>query len=190
MKHKCTTVTTLIAATMLSACAMQPKMENTTAKYHLHFYGAKNDSFTGQYRPVEIDILEGSKRNTIGHGVHVDKFPLTYAIECNQDKSACKHAVVKTEIEFTATKVNDKTVKVSGVLRSEMGRNLTTSMNTHTFSGMTQVFSMSVPDSVELINQAKVDRPFEKTLQIGEKLDIEGLAGVHVEIDFQEHTDS
>jgi hypothetical protein len=185
MKYKNTTVTTLIAATLLSACAMQPKKENTTAKYHLHFYGAKNDSFSGQDLPLKIDLLEGDMPNSIGHGVHTSKFPLTYAIECNQDKSACKHAVVKTDIEFSASNIDEKTIKVSGILHSEMGRNLTTSMSSSSFSGTTQVLSMRVPDSVELINETKVDQRFEKTLKIGEKYEIKGLAGVHVDINFQ-----
>lgn len=187
MTLKNTTFTFLMVATMLSACAIQPKKEVVNAKYHLHFYGAQDDLSTSQTRDVEFDILEGDKSNPISHGTHVTRFPLSYAIECNQAKTACKHAVVKTDIEFTATNIDENTIKVSGILHSEMGRNLTTSMNSSSFSGLKQVISRNVPDSVELINEAKVDKPFDKTLKIGETLNIEGLAGVHIEMDFQSY---
>jgi hypothetical protein len=183
------TITMLMAASMLSACAVHPQKETSSIKYHLHFYGAQDDLFPGEYLTAEVDIVEGDKSSLIRHNTHLNKFPLTYAIECNQAKTACKHAVVKTDIEFSTQKINNKTIKLSGVLRSEMGRKLTTSMTSSSLAGMTQVVSMSVDDYIEVINETKVDMPFEKTLQIGEKLELKGLAGAHVDIDFQQRSD-
>ena len=190
MKHKYTTVTTLIAATMLSACAMQPKMENTKANYHLHFYGAKNDTFEKSHRESEVETNEGTIGNKIAHGVNLVRFPLTYGVECNQEKTACKHAVVKTDIEFSSKNINGNEIKLTGILHSEMGRSLSIPMLSPPLSGLSQVFTMTVPNSIELINEAKIDQHFEKTLQIGEKYRVDGLAGVYIDIDFERSADN
>ena len=173
----------LIAISCMSACAVQSTSTKETLpiKYHAHFYGAQDDLSADHPRTTEVDVL-----NLIGHDGHIVKFPLTYAIACNQAKTDCKHAVVKTDLEFTTQNLNNKTIKVSCVLHSEMGRALTTTMSSS--SGMSTKHSMSVPDVVSIIGENRVNQTFEKTLLLNEKIELKGLAGVHVDLDFQQHT--
>lgn len=171
----------VIAISCMSACAVQltSTKETLPIKYHAHFYGAQDDLSADHPRTTEVDVL-----NLIGLDTHTIKFPLTYAIACNQIKTDCKHAVVKTDLEFTTQNLNNKTIKISGILHSEMGRALTTTMSS---SGMSEKHSMSVPDVVSLIREGKVNQAFEKTLSLNERIELKGLAGVHVDLDFQQH---
>ncbi len=176
-------ITLLIAISCISACAMQSvsTKETLPIKYHAHFYGAQDDLSTDHPRTTEVDIL-----NLIGNDVHIVKFPLTYAIACNQAKAKCKHAIVKTDLEFTTQNINNKTIKISGVLHSEMGRALTTTMSSS--SGMSSIHSMSVPNVVAIIGETKANQTFEKVLSLNEKIELKGLAGVLIELDIQQDT--
>lgn len=111
------------------------------------------------------------------------KFPLSYAIECNKAKTDCKHAVVKTQLEFIAQPLGAQSVKLSGTLNSEMGRSLTVASQPSSMYFQKQ--SMSVPDEVAVISESKNDLPIEKVLPLGEKLELEGLGGVRVIVEFQ-----
>lgn len=109
-------------------------------------------------------------------------FPLTQAVQCNVSKSECKHGVINTRLEFTAQLRDDRQIEINGILHTEMGRS---SNATNTNYGFTTSQSITLPDSVPLIGELRTDRSFQKVLHFGEALELDGLAGEHVVVEFQ-----
>lgn len=115
--------------------------------------------------------------------LHVQVFPMSYAIECGAEMTDCQHAVVSTEVKLHAVRDDDKTVQVRGLLKSAMGRSQTTTFGT----GSARVVSrMAVPESVDVIEERARNMPFDRRVRLGEPFDIEGLAGVKVRVSYHE----
>lgn len=167
----------IVAALLLSSCALQSPKEVVPISQRVQFSGAQNALTPDLRQSLEIftdlPIGDGSTR--------LIQFPLTYAIEC-LNKSDCKHAVVKTHLEFTTQGVGEGLVRFTGVLHSEMGRSI--SVTSPSLSGYSQTQSMTIPNNVRVIGESKNDQPFERVLRFGEKLELQGLAGVHINVEF------
>lgn len=182
MKFKYATISSLVAASMISACAVQSEKQiaNKTSVIYFNYYEARNDTYPEQNKHGIVHTAEIERPKKFANATDRFDFGLTKAIECNKTLSACKYAVVKTSLKYNIEKISNTKVKVSGILQSEIGRHLEVELPV-------SKISETVPDSIELIDEGKADTPFEITLHVGEKYEVKGLAGVHVDIDFQEH---
>lgn len=170
----------ILMAWLLASCSSHFPIKEEPIIQRIQFSGARSDLLP--------DHLQNNPKTALAEalvteGVHTTEFPLTYAVQCNTPRTSCKHAVVKTEMEFTARVTSERAVSVSGVLHSEMGRSLSEKSTTSSTYSQTQ--SMSVPPEVEVIAQLKDDRHFDRVLHLGEKLELNGLGGVLVVLEFQ-----
>lgn len=150
--------------------------ENAVTTISIDFLGPVNEKFPEQ-RQHNVQATYRTQ-----HGTQEYFFPLTQSSVCAGNKSECKWAVVKTSLEYTIEPQPDQRIKISGILHSEMGRAL--SNKTILSDGYTQSSSITLPDEVPLIGESKFDKPFQRTLRIGEKLDLEGLVGVQIIVEF------
>jgi hypothetical protein len=110
-------------------------------------------------------------------------FPLTHAVECNAEKTSCKHAIIKTELIFVVTEAGTNRFRVTGTLKSEMGRDLTAA--SPPLPGYSQSMSMSLPKEVEVIREDSSVTPFDKTLLKGERLQLKGFEEIYVNLELQ-----
>ncbi len=170
----------LLIASLLSSCASFPAKEEAPISQFVQFNGARNDLFTeSQPQTYQTPMEKLFEPKT----PRVLQFPPSYAVECNTTKTDCKHAVVKTQLEYVAQVTGNRSVKVSGVLRSEMGRSL--SWDSAPSSSYSHSQTSSIPDTAEVIRQFKEDQKFEKVLAMNEALELKGLAGVLVKLSFR-----
>ncbi|MBA3022718.1 MAG: hypothetical protein KKB48_09670 [Gammaproteobacteria bacterium] len=170
----------LIALLLASCTSHSPIKEGPTTRNIMQFSGARNDLFPEhlQNHPkiaFAVALVNG--------GVHTTAFPLTYAVQCNTARTSCKHAVVKTELKYITRVTSESAVSVSGVLHSEIGRSF--SVKSGLSSTYSQTQSMSIPPELEVIAELKDDRRFDRVLELGEKLELKGLGGVQVVLEFK-----
>lgn len=161
-----------VTLVLLSACATnsEPIKPQKILQLRIEYFHARDDLKVGKQRdlredsttPVSSLITRGGERQIF--------YPnLSYAIFCNQEKSICKHAVVKANVEYQLSIVNDKEIHVRGQLKSEMGRS-----KTREVPGSSN--TTSVPEGVEIIGTQDTIVPFEKNIKIDERFELVGLA--------------
>jgi hypothetical protein len=141
------------------------------------FISAKNDFLNSSIPVVEIEkneFLSDVKRIT---------FPMAYAVQCEPNRVGCKHAVVSTEIEVKATPINFNNIKISGVLRSKIGRSGSFKSDPIFYSDIRIV--QKVPDGVPVIGEKTEENTFEAILEKGEFFSIFGLAGTEISVVFE-----
>lgn len=159
-------------AVVLSACAnhaVAPKPFEPGAMLRVEFQGPKNERFPSlQVAQVHKFAVTGSRTEM--------EFPLTAAEACGSDRTVCKQAIVKTQVSVTAVAVPDKRVRVSGVVKSQMGRSL--SLTIPPSPTYQHQMTMKVDDEVEVIGEEAREQPFEQILSLGDKLKIDALGGV------------
>lgn len=170
-----------LSASVLSAACSTPIPTSTsveTLTQSISFFTPVNDLLPEQQFSERVQT---TKNIQVGENL-LFVAPLTRAVECNKDKTACKHAVIKTWMEYKVQSQTEQNVLVTGVLHSEMGRSLSVKAKT---AGYSQEETQTIPESVPLIDEYKSDSPFKRNLKLGEVLEISGFAGAKVTIKFQ-----
>jgi hypothetical protein len=169
----------LVVAAIQSSCAEINSTKIEYIKQKISFVGCQNDLLSGQPRIPKVDL--NTHRFNNGK-VEKVTFPLCYFVTCNATKTNCKHAVVKTQLNIATQYINEHSLKVFGVLHSEMGRSLT--METNSPSGFSQKFTLSVPNDVPVVGVSNSNIQIEKFLSYGETLELDGMAGVKVFVEY------
>lgn len=170
----------ILLTLLLASCSSHSPIREEPITQRIQFSGARSDLLPAHLQNLpKIAFAEA----LVTEGVQTTEFPLTYAVQCNTPRTSCKHAVVKTELEFTTRVTSERAVSISGVLHSEMGRSLSEKSTPSSTYSQTQ--SMSVPPEMEVIAELKDDRRFDRVLRLGEKLELKGLGGVVVVLEFQ-----
>lgn len=178
------TILLLTAAIVLASCASNsgsefPTFANSDAVIqNIRFIGPINEQFPEQRQNKNINVSK-----PLVSGDQLFQFPLTQSVQCNRENTECRHAVVNAWLEFNANIQPNENIVITGVLHSEFGRSF--SVETKVSSGYSQAESLSLPESVLLIGEAKSDLPFQKSLKRGEVLELKGLADVQVFLQFQ-----
>lgn len=169
-----------LSALLLASCASNNSVKEEPINQRIWFSGARSD-LLAEHRQDTLEI--GFENKPLTEGVHTTQFPLTYAVQCNTARTSCKYAVIKTEMIYTTRVTGERFVNISGVLKSEMGRSFT--QIGAPSSEYSQTISMKVPPAADVIAELKEDRRFDRVLRLGEKLEIKGLGGVLVVLEFQ-----
>jgi hypothetical protein len=104
--------------------------------------------------------------------------PPTHAVRCNSKKSACSHAMVGTNLRLQVLPLGTGNYQIQGELRSEMGRAV--AMEFPAGSGMR--FREELLAEVPLIGQEKQTVPFQRTVKLGEPIEVLGLLGSKITI--------
>ena len=111
----------LLCAGLLSSCSALEHKPVQITPYTVEFRGAKsaiNPAASGM--PRSANPSNGQPRAT----PYEEIFPLSYAVECNIARTACKHAVIQTGLTYEIHEVGSG-VEVTGNLKSTMGRKIT-----------------------------------------------------------------
>lgn len=169
----------LSTTVLLSACSTinLPSDKGVSVTQSLSFFGPVNDLLPEQRLNKSIN---NTKPIELGQQSFIP--PLTQAVQCNKERTDCKHAVIKTWLEYKVESQTDQSIFVEGVLHSEMGRSFSQNTKSPVYS---QEESRTIPESIQLIGESKRDKPFQKKLKLGDELELFGLAGEKVTIKFQ-----
>jgi hypothetical protein len=103
----------------------------------------------------------------------ITPFPLADAAECNDEMTACRHAVISTVLKASYQVQANGSLVVSGTLYSKMGR-------TATYEGIHSRSESKVPDSVPIIDEKEETKSVDAVLQPGKSFEINGLSGIKV----------
>lgn len=171
----------LVVAVMLAGCATVPSREPLVAR--MEYLGARNDhALSGRLLPSSVFSSAGAEVGTNKSIV----FPMSHAVECNSDKTDCRHAIVRSSVRWTITSMKRDRVHLVGALECAIGRTQTI----ESFVGGTgSRASQSISDDVEVIDERVALFPFDREVAIGEALDLDGLQGVKVRFSYHEPGD-
>lgn len=168
----------LISVTLLASCSAIEHKPAHVLPYTVEFHGPKN-----AINPAASGLprSESTSNGQPGDITYGGIFPLSYAVECNSARTACKHAVIQTELTYEIHEVNSA-VQFTGSLKSTMGRTITQRIVAQ--PGSESTVTMSVSDDVEIIGTKTINTPLSFTYAPGKRVVIDGLGGVQVIITF------
>lgn len=172
----------LLSTVLLSSCSTLEHKPVQITPHTVEFHGAKN-----AISPAASGMPKsgGSPLNGQPRTLPYEEiFPLSYAVECNAARTACKHAVIQTGLTYEIHEVGSG-VEVTGNLKSTMGRKITQRVEAEKDSSSFSSTSLSVSDDVEVIGTGTVNTPFSFTYSPGKRVVVEGLGGVQVIITFE-----
>ncbi|UST96767.1 hypothetical protein [Pseudomonas siliginis] len=168
----------LLVPVLLSSCSTIQHKPVQITPHTVEFHGAKNAiSPAASGTPMSEYPSNGQPRAT----PYEEVFPLSYAVECNAGRTACKHAVVQTGLTYEIHEVGSE-VEITGNLKSTMGRKLTQRVGDQ--NGSYHQTSLSVSDDVEVIGTGTVIKSFSFIYRPGKRVVVDGLGGVQVIITF------
>jgi hypothetical protein len=168
----------LLSAVLLSSCSTLEHKPVQITPHTVEFHGAKNAiSPAASGMPRSAYPSNGQPRTI----PYEEIFSLSYAVECNAARTACKHAVIQTGLTYEIHEVGSG-VEVTGNLKSTMGRKITQRVEDP--NGSFSTTSRSVSDDVEVIGTGTVNTPFSFTYSPGKRVVVDGLGGVKVIIIF------
>gem|GEM_PF-6592613 len=127
-------------------------------------YQHSRDDLGGNFLPpysFDEKFVEYKKNQTSTRSL-----PMSYMITCNNNKSSCKHAVVKSGLNFSFSLVND-TPTLTVDFESNVGKSQTSSDK---LASLTK----SIPDGVDVALKAHMKKEFKLTLKKGANLNIKG----------------
>lgn len=164
---------------LLSSCAsvndinkVSSPPEPISNKVSLDYYGSRND-LTPTDMAIYSTVIDLSKKRA--NTISTVSFPLSYAIYCDQERSQCKHAAVKTEIKYTTSTIGSGERYINGYFVSEMGEKAEFKSSLSSTGG--QYTSISVPEGVPIISNEASKTPFKVALKSGETVELKGISG-------------
>jgi hypothetical protein len=99
---------------------------------------------------------------------------LQAAVECNNQITQCKHAIVLPEVHYELIQLDEKSATLRGKFDVTVGRALTQTQKGQMFASR---ISRSIGDSVEVIEEGKFSYPFSTVLTLGQPFTVEGRLG-------------
>ena len=164
----------LIGVVLLASCSAIEHKPTHILPYSVTFHGASNaNNPAASGLPSSETPSNGQPGDIQYEGI----YPLSYAVECNPARTACKHAVIQTELTYEIHEVNS-VVQFSGVLKSTMGRKITQRVVAQPGSESSETIAVS--DDVQVIGTKTINTPISFTYAPGKRVVIDGLGGVQV----------
>jgi len=164
----------LISAVLLASCSAIEHKPVHILPYTITFQGAKNANNPAASGLPRTEMpADGQPGDIQYEGV----FPISTAVECNPGRTACKQAVILTELTYEIHEVNS-VVQFTGYLKSKMGREVTRRIVAQ--PGSVSVERVAIIDDVEVIGTKEVNTPISFTYAPGKRVVIDGLEGVQV----------
>ena len=113
---------------------------------------------------------------------NVWSFAPAIAVDCNDDRTQCRHAAVGLVLRFDLHEVDGEGVRGSAILESSIGRSVAAK---NIVPGHNSSYVRSIDDSVEVIDERNDVQSVLIDVRYGERLMIDGPAGSAVSILFQ-----
>ncbi|WP_339464404.1 hypothetical protein [Pseudomonas sp. EA_65y_Pfl2_P74] len=164
----------LIGVVLLASCSAIEHKPTQILPYTVTFHGANNAINPTASGLPRTEIPTNGQPGDVQYG---GIYPLSYAVECNTARSACKHAVIQTELTYEIHEVNS-VVQFTGFLKSTMGRKITQRIIAQ--PGSESSVTMAVSDDVQVIGTKTINTPISFTYAPGKRVVIDGLGGVQV----------
>lgn len=163
----------LIGVVLLASCSAIEHKPVHVLPYTVTFHAAKNaNSPTSSGSPT----IE-NHNDQPGDIQYLPIFPLSHAVECNQARTICKHAVILTELTYEIHEVNSA-VQFTGYLTSTMDREITRRVVAQ--PGSESVETSAISDEFQVIGTKTVKTPISFTYAPGKRVVIDGLEGIQV----------
>ncbi|RYF02346.1 MAG: hypothetical protein EOO32_00040 [Comamonadaceae bacterium] len=163
-------------AVLLSACGTRANIggSDNPVKIRVQFEEPKDERYP------HLQIRKRSWMTYLDGNNGSAQFPLVTATACNSERTSCKQAVVKSGIVLNGAERVDGAVRITGVLKSEMGRSKT--LKTLSASSTNETTS-TISAGVAVIGEEVSEQPFNLRILPGAETQLRGLGGIVIFID-------